>query len=186
MDPQKYLTASAFLLADSLGKPMLYTGYAFDINDMDAGPAVSKADVIAPAVCPTGSKSATPQKKYKVGSFVCMERWTAMKGMIQWHHEVGTNPMTNVNYGQQLLSFTRGSGFFALNGNQQMSKITAKTTVATGLPKGVYCDVISGGAKAIAKGKCLGTTVTVAADGSAKVAIPAMTAIALDATNKLK
>ena len=186
MDPQKYLTASAFLLADSLGKPMLYTGYAFDINNMDAGPAISKADVIAPAVCPTGSKSATPQKKYKVGTFVCMERWTAMKGMIQWHHEVGTNPMTNVNYGQQLLSFTRGSGFFALNGNQQASKLTAKTTVATGLPKGVYCDVVSGGAKAISKGKCLGTTVTVAADGSAKVAIPAMTAIALDATNKLK
>jgi len=186
LDPQKYLTASAFLLADSLGKPMLYTGYAFYLNDLDAGPAVVKGDVIAPAACPAGSKSLSPQKKYKPGTFICMERWTAMKGMIQWHHEVGTNPMTNVNYGQQLLSFTRGSGFFAMNGNQQVSKITIKSVVQTGLPKGVYCDVVSGGAKAISKGKCLGSSVTVAADGSAKVAIPAMTAIALDSTNKLK
>jgi alpha-amylase len=186
MDPQKYLTASAFLLADSLGKPMLYTGYAFSMDNMDVGPAVKSGDVIAPAVCPTGTASLTPQKKYRVGTFICMERWTAMKGMIQWHHEVGTSPMANVNYGQQVLSFTRGSGFFAMNGNQQLSKITAKTTMATGLPKGVYCDVVSGGAKAISHGKCLGTQVTVAADGSAKVAIPAMTAIALDSANKLK
>ena len=186
MDPKKYLAASSFLLADSLGKPMLYTGYAFDINNMDAGPAVSKGDTIAPAACPAGTKSNTPQSKYKVGSFVCVERWTAMKGMIQWHHEVGTNPMTNVNYAQQLLTFTRGSGFFALNGNQQLSKITIKATVATGLPKGVYCDVVSGGAKAIAKGRCVGTTVTVGANGAAKVAIPPMTTLALDATNKLK
>ena len=186
MDPQKYVTASAFLLADSLGKPMLYTGYAFSINDLDSGPALKNPSLEAPAVCPAGTKSATPQKKYKVGTFVCMERWTAMKGMIQWHHEVGTADMTNVAYGNQFLSFTRGSGFFAMNGMQQVSKITVKKTVQTGLPKGVYCDVISGGASAKYKGKCRGVTVTVAANGTAKVAVPAMTAIALDSANKLK
>jgi len=190
MDPQKYLTASAFLLADSLGKPMLYTGYAFDVNNMDAGPAVSSGDKIAPAVCPAGTKSNTPQKKYKVGTFVCMERWTAIKGMIQWHHEAADNAMANVYYSQQLLGFQRGTAFFAMNGNQQLTKHTMKATMQTGLAKGVYCDVVSGGAtaKVKVKGKwqCRGTSVTVAANGTAKLTVPAMTAVAIDAASKLK
>jgi alpha-amylase len=189
-DPKKYLAASAFLLADSLGKPMLYTGYAFSPSDTDTGPAVKSGDVIAPAVCPAGKLSQKPQVKYKTGTFICMERWSAVKGMIQWHHEVGSAPMTMVTSANKLFAFTRASGFFAMNGNQaypgMTTKLTIKSSVKSGLPQGVYCDLISGGAAPISKGKCLGSSVTVAQDGTAKVAIPPMTVVAVDAASKLK
>jgi len=193
-DPQKYLAASAYLLADPLGKPMLYTGYAFDDFLPDLGPATSEGTTIAPAVCPKGALATKPQKSYKNRSFICMDRWTAIAGMIQWHHEVaaaeqatgntsGANAKLAVN--KNLLTLTRGSGFFALNGNQAAAKRAITTTVATSLPAGVYCDVVSGGAKAVRAGKCVGKSVTVATNGNAKLAISPMTALAIDAANKL-
>ncbi len=173
--------ANEFLLADPLGKPMLYTGYGIDLStSLDDGPlANGSTGYYLPATCP---KAPSATAKVSVGKFVCLQRWTSIKGMIQWHHEVGTAPMTNALWANKVLSFNRGSGFFAVNN----TPATIKETIATGLPKGTYCDVISGGAKAIAKGKCLGTTVVVAANGSAKVAITAKTGLALDATNRLK
>jgi len=110
--------------------------------------------------------------------------------MIQWHHEVADAPMTNVTSTPGLFAFTRGSGFFAMNGNQQIpgrtAKLTVRTTLQTGLPQGVYCDVISSGAAPVSKGKCVGSSVTVAADGTAKISLAPMTALALDAASKLK
>ena len=172
--------ANIFMLADPLGKPMLYTGYGVDIStNMDDGPLANSKGYYLPATCP---KAPSATAKVAIGKFVCIQRWTSLKGMIQWHHEVGTAPMTNAAWANKILSFNRGTGFVAFNATNQPNK----QTLQVNLPKGVYCDVVSGGAKAKAKGKCLGTSVTVAADGTAKVALGATSAIALDATNKLK
>ena len=48
---------------------------------------------------------------------------------------------------------------------------------STGLPAGVYCDVITGAATA---GGCTGGTVTVNAAGQATVTVPAMGAVGID------
>jgi alpha-amylase len=179
-DPKRYQAASAFLVSDALGKPMLYTGYAF--GDENDGPPAASNGYYKPAVCPKVSN--VPSKKYKAGTFICMDRWTSVKGMIQWRHEVGTAEMTNALSENQVLSFTRGTGFFAMHTN---AAVATKATINTGLPAGVYCDVYTGGAKAKkAGGKCVGTRVVVGADGTAKLSLPAMTVIAIDATNKTK
>jgi alpha-amylase len=189
MEPKKYLAASAFLLADSLGKPMLYTGYAFDVTDQDSGPPTFNNGLVAPAVCPSGSKANIPQKSYRVGMFICMDRWTGIKGMIAWHHAAGTNPMTNLSFSKNVLSFNRGKAFFAVNANET-GKAGSLKVVKTGLPKGTYCDMVTGGA--VAKGKvkgklaCLGTSIVVASNGTTKLSIPAMTSIAVTAATKLK
>jgi alpha-amylase len=179
-DPKRYQAASAFLLADGLGKPMLYTGYAF--GDENDGPPAASNGYYKPAVCP--KVPATPSSKYKAGSFICMQRWTSVKGMIQWRHEVGTAEMTNAVSANQVLSFTRGTGFFAVNTKACAS---AKVSLNTGLPAGTYCDVYTGGAKAKKSGgKCVGAKIVVGSTGVAKFTIPAMGAVAIDATNKTK
>jgi len=172
--------ANIFMLADPLGKPMLYTGYGIDMStNMDEGPPANGKGYYLPATCP---KAPSATAKVAIGKFVCIQRWTSLKGMIQWHDEAGDAPMSNPVWANKVLSFNRGTAFIAFNA----TNLATKQSLKTNLPKGVYCDVISGGAKAKSKGKCLGTTVTVAADGTAKVALGATTAIALDATNRLK
>jgi alpha-amylase len=180
LDPLKYQAASAFLLADAYGKPMLYTGYAFaDEND---GPPAADDGYYKPAVCP--KSWSVPSKTYADGSFICMERWNSVKGMIQWHHEVGNAKITNAKNQGQLLSFTRGSGFFAVNADLMKP---AKVKLQTKLPAGTYCDVYTGGAKAKKdNGKCVGVTVVVGANGTAQFNIPATAAVAIDAINKSK
>lgn len=180
MEPKRYQAASAFLMADALGKPMLYTGYAFD--DENDGPPAAANGYYKAAVCP--KVSATPSKSYKTGNFICMQRWTSVKGMIQWRHEVGTAEMTNAISANQVLSFTRGTGFFALNTKATSS---AKVSLNTGLPAGTYCDVYTGGAKAKKSGgKCVGAKIVVGKTGVAKFTIPAMSAVAIDSANKTK
>jgi len=184
-DPKTYLAANAYLLATPVGKPMLYTGYAFSAFDTDAGPATSAGDTVAPAVCPSAALGNKPQAKYPTGSFVCMQRWSAIKGMISWRQQVADAPVSNSVNAGSLVAFKRGTGFFALNGSQPNSGDGIKKTVKTGLPKGNYCDVITGGAVAVTGGKCLGTKIVVAANGTTKLNLPAMTVIAIDTQNKL-
>jgi len=183
-DYKKYQAASEFLLADPRGKPMLYTGYSYLTKD--SGPTQDSSGFYLPATCPAGSKAAVQQKSYPVGTYVCMERWTGIKGMIQWRHEVASAPQTNAAVSGKLASFTRGTGFFAINASQTFIKGSLTKTVKTGLPKGTYCDVISGGATAKRGGKCIGTTVVVDSKGKAKITLASMTALALDKSNKLK
>lgn len=60
----------------------------------------------------------------------------------------------------QQIAFGRGNkGFIAFTNYGDL-----KETLQTGLPAGVYCDVISGG---LENGKCTGKSVTVNADSTA-------------------
>ena len=49
----------------------------------------------------------------------------------------------------------------------------------TGLAAGRYCDVVTGGRAPIARDACSGTTVEVAADGTARVTLPPDGAVAI-------
>jgi len=185
-EPQKFLAANAYLLAVPFGKPMLYTGYAFNNATPDVGPSAAADGTVAPAVCPAGPAALTPQKSYASGTFICLDRWTAIGGMIGWRHQVADAPIANFYVRQNTFAFSRGSGFFALNASATNTKKASSLQTQTGLPAGVYCDVISGGASAVKAGKCAGKSVTVGADGRAKLSLPPMTAMALDAANKLR
>ena len=180
-DGKRFLLAHIFALADDAGKPMLYSSYAFNPLFDGSGPAANSAGNVLPASCPKNSSG--PLIKYTDGKFVCLERWTAIKGMIQWHHEVADAPITGVGERGGAFWFSRGTGFVAINTSTKAAKLTVKTN----LPAGRYCDVITGGAAAIKPTDgCRGTLVNVLANHSATVSIPAAGALALDSSNRTR
>jgi alpha-amylase len=189
-DTTRYTLASMVLLAVPFGKPELYTGYAF--TDENNGPgtdfSVNPNGVVMDAWCPLVDSKPT---KIQDGSglYACLQRQTAIKAMIDWHHQAGTNPaayvttFTGINSG--VLSFSRGTNFVAMNPIGTPRTITVKTGLATG----TYCDSVSGGVLAYKVVKnvksCLGTKVIVNAKGSASVTIPGTSAVAITRSNKI-
>ncbi|MEW2220308.1 alpha-amylase family protein [Streptomyces sp. NPDC006990] len=89
-------------------------------------------------------------------------------GMVGFRNAVGTAELTNWWSEGQALAFGRGDrGFVALNnGDAELSR-----TFQTSLPAGTYCDV------AAAQSGCA-QQITVAADGSARLTVPAHQAVA--------
>lgn len=183
-DGLTYQLASILMLSNSFGKPELYTGYAFS-DDGNGSPNYKPgSDLYANAVCPAGTKALKPQASYVEGTYICMDRWTAIRGMIAWRDAVGASTIeTNAKYLKipatglgRILQYNRGIGFIAMNPTAK----AIKTTLLVHEPKGAYCDVISGGQKPItSKKKCVGTTITVSATGRALVTVPAKSAIAI-------
>jgi alpha-amylase len=78
--------------------------------------------------------------------------------------------------GADQIAFGReGCGFVAINRDENT---TLETTLATSLPAGTYCDVLTGGLDP-AGDSCLGKPVTVDADGMADVSVSTMQAMVL-------
>ena len=196
-----YQLAFTWLLAEKYGKPMLYSGYAFSA-DSDQAPFLANG-YIADAKCAsdTGpvvkvvSKKNKKTKKvtkttyptvgvYKDGQFTCVQRWTSVKGMVAFHKYVSRADKSNVFAKKGVYGFGRsGKGFVLINSNTATYKADK---IATGMAAGDYCDLISGGGTPVKPGGgCLGTKVTVAADGSVTYSVPAVTAIAFTAATKL-
>ncbi len=176
-DGKKFQLANIFMLADKFGKPMLYSGYAFTSENAGATKESDGGDV-QDAICPV--KTTVPQPMIADGIYSCMQRWTAIKGMIQWRGAVGSAPHTSrvYNKGLKVLSFKRGNGFIAINASDKPVKRHFKIS----LPKGQYCDVISGGAQPIAGfKKCVGKKLVVASNGQTFINLPAQGAVAFNA-----
>jgi alpha-amylase len=180
---KKYLQASIYTVVNQYGLPMLYTGYGFSSNDQGPPSATSKVDNVR-----CGGTS--PASFYNDGIYICMDRWTAIKGAIAWKDAVGTATATikNGHLGTwsdkySTFSYKRGSGSFIVFNGGSLPVKNAK--IATGLPKGTYCDYISGGTKPLkAKKTCAGTKVVVDAKGVGTFTIPWSGTIAL--TTKVK
>lgn len=201
-----YQLAFIWQLGLRYGKPMLYSAYAFDA-DWQQAPISNKH--IADAVCASDKgpvlkrstvtktllvKGKKVKKKvtvtnpivgaYKKGQFTCVQRWPAIAGMVAFHHEVGRADLTNIAGTTGVLGFARsGAGYLVMNST---TKAAAVKKLATSLPAGVYCDLITGGSNPVASaGKCVGTKVTVAADGTLSTTVPAVSAIAITMGSKL-
>jgi alpha-amylase len=184
-DDVSFQEATVFTIVDSFGLPMIYSGYAF--SDENAGPPTRASGYIKDASC-LGPMS-RPLNRYVDGKFVCVERWTAVKGAIAWKDAVGTNPQTatkvlNVKKtGASLLSYKRGEGSF-IGFNDQVA--LKKQSVSTGLPSGVYCDYITGGTHPVkSASRCVGTKVSVNSQGKASLTLPANSVVALSSNAKL-
>ncbi|OKH99157.1 glycosidase [Streptomyces sp. CB02923] len=93
-------------------------------------------------------------------------------GMVGFRNAVGSAPLSDWwDDGGGALAFAReGKGFVALNnGDTALDR-----TFATSLPAGTYCDVTRAAPDA-----CDGHTVTVGDDGTARITVPAKSAVAL-------
>ncbi len=90
---------------------------------------------------------------------------------------------TDVNHwwddGANAIAFSRGAkGFVALS----RASAVVSASVATGMPPGTYCDVLTGGRSGAA---CVGTSIVVDPAGAVALRLEPNTAIAIDADTRL-
>ena len=183
-----YELANIWMLAEKYGSPMLYTGYAFQEGDWQA--PQSDTGSILDAKCAGGTSINTQSDDpsmgvYENGSFVCLQRWNSIKGMIAWRKAVGEADKSDIFGESGAYGFGRsGKGYVLINSNVEKFK---SPNLATGMGPGTYCDLVSGGAKPLdAEGKtCQGVTVEVGPNGSLSTELEGLSAIAIAVTSKL-
>ena len=159
-DGSTYYLLNLVMLAHNYGYPKVMSSYYF--TDTDAGPPSKAADASS---CMDGS------------SWVCEHRWSGIANLVNWRKsavkgENGSPAIDNwaASSDGNSISFSRGdAAFIAINRGYN----TWSTSVSTGLPAGVYCNVIKSDDPTDCK------TVTVNADGIANVDVPTMDAVAL-------
>ncbi|MEV1022073.1 carbohydrate-binding module family 20 domain-containing protein [Streptomyces sp. NPDC050264] len=140
--------ANVFQLARGYGRPSVYAAWNFSQSD-EAPP--NSGGFVSDTNCSSG--------------WSCLDRDTAVSGMIAWHNAVAGGGVANwQSPASNVIGFGRGSGgFVALNNSS-----SANThTYTTGLADGTYKNVIDGGT----------TSVTVSG-GRATLAVPAKGAVA--------
>jgi alpha-amylase len=156
------IIATQFMLAAGHGTPQVYASFAWTNND-DSPPSDANG-FVTDTDCNKG--------------WVCTDRVIGVANMVGWHNYVAGAPIANwTDDGVDLIAFSRGhKGWITVNNHT-----TAKTrTFATGLQRGVYCDIIHGSFK---DRSCSGPTVTVDSRGNATVTVPAKDSVAFDAAN---
>lgn len=155
--PRAYKMATAFAAAFPFGQLRIMSSFFFD--DRDQGPPEDiNNNIISPSINPDGSCG---------NGWVCEHRWRQIANMIRFRNVCWGTPMVNWwSNGNNKIAFGRGNcGFVAFNneGLQDMLEV-----LQTGLPGGVYCDVISGDKVGNA---CTGKSIQVLADGRASINI---------------
>ncbi len=177
--------ASVFMLGWPYGYPSVMSSYAFDSSTSagtDAGPP-SDTDGNTNNVYPTGSETPSCFGQTPGVGWVCEHRWRPIGNMVAFRNY--TNPAWHVDNwwdnGNNQIAFSRGDkGFVVINREDgALSRM-----FQTGLPAGVYCDVISNDFDQAA-GTCSGPTITIDGSGSANISVGAMNAVALYGGAKL-
>jgi alpha-amylase len=170
----QYYLATEWLLADGYGSPQVFSSFTFG-DDSNQSPPSAATGLISRASCSNGA-------------WTCDHRRHAIVSMVKFHNYVKGSAKKHVYDDTfNVLAFSRGKkGWAAFNNNatpdyRKQSGVRT-ITVNTGLKKGSYCDIISGGKK----GKhCTGTVVKVKAHGKATVRLPARGAVAFTKKDRL-
>ena len=121
---------------------------------------------------------ARPGREPADGDWVCQHRWPAVEGMIGWRAVAGDAPVSDAWHEGDGVAFGRGDRAFVVV-NAGDAPLAA--TLATSLPDGRYCDVLTG---PVASGKdCPGAELVVK-DGSVRVTVPPDSAQAWDVASR--
>ena len=81
--------------------------------------------------------------------------------------------------GASAIAFSRGDkGFVALS----RESVAVDTTIATGMPPGTYCDILTGGLVGAA---CAGPPIVVNSAGAVHVHLESNSAVAIDAATRM-
>ena len=163
-DGAKYLLANILLLSSDYGSPVLYSGYAFTLNDTSL-PQDSDG-LVTDVSCVPGS---SPTTTFEDGDWVCQHHWTGILGMVGWRAAVDGAAIQDEWNEDSAYAFGRGTlGYVAMNASED----PVIHRFETSLPAGDYCDVV-------ASTDC-SSVITVAADGSFDATLGAWGAIAID------
>ena len=173
-DGQTFRLANVWMLAQPYGYPSILSSYAFSRpaqNDM--GPPSDANGNTNDVVCADSLETAV------VGQWVCEHRDPYLLRMVAFRHVVAGS---DVNHwwddGANAIAFSRGDkGFVVIN----HEAAPLSTSLATGLPAGNYCDLLTGG---VGASSCVGTVVSVAVDGTVEVNLRANSALVIDVLSK--
>ncbi|MFE9447856.1 carbohydrate-binding module family 20 domain-containing protein [Streptomyces sp. NPDC006739] len=148
-DGDTYKLANLFQLAYKWSTPTVYASWEWTQSDQ----------------APPNSAGFVTDTDCAGGSWYCLDRDTAVVGMVAWHNAAGTAAVSDwQTKSSNVIGFGRGgAGFFALNNGTS----GAAYTFTTGMADGTYKNVVDGGA----------TTVTVSG-GDATITVPAKSAVA--------
>jgi alpha-amylase len=168
-DGARNILANEYILAYGYGTPQVYSGFAFGTDTNQSPPSTTDG-----LITNTDCSGTNP-------TWICIDRDQGVANMVAWHNFVGNAPLANWwDDRSNLIAFSRGSrGWISINNGP-----AAQTrSFATGLPRGVYCDIIS--SASYGHGACSGTTVTVNGNGIARVTVPALGAVAIFGGSKI-
>lgn len=175
-DAQTYRLANVWMLAQPYGYPIVMSSYAFDRGSQggrDAGPPPG-AGGAGLQRCAASLESAT------LGDWVCEHRDPMVAGMVGFRRVTAGAPLERWwDDGANAIAFSRGSrGFVAIS--RESAPLTA--TIATGMPPGSYCDILTGGRTVTG---CAGAPVVVDSTGVVQLRLEANSAIAIDAATRM-
>ncbi|KAL4216996.1 alpha-amylase [Mactra antiquata] len=164
-EPKQLKIGTAFMLAHPYGFPRIMSSYHWNRNIQGGDDANNWAG--PPHNNDMSTKSVTINADMTCGNgWVCEHRWRQIYNMVAFRNVVsGTGVLNFKSYGDQQISFSRGSkGFIAIvaDGSHLNQNIN------TNLPSGNYCDVISGNYE---NGACTGKTIHVDSNGNAHINI---------------
>ena len=157
-----YTLANEFLLAYGYGSPQIYS--SFDWSSYNQSPPSDSNGFVTATTCGSG--------------WECTDRTPAVAALVPWHNLALTNGDAVAHWysdGSNLIAFSRGSDAWIALNNESAAKTE---TFTTGLPDGVYCDIVND-TYAAATGSCSGPGITVSG-GQATVTVPADGSVAFD------
>ena len=144
-NPRDFELATAMMLAEDFGQPMLYSSYAFE--NYDAGPN-ELVDGVVPADCSEANPS--PKDSYDNYEWICQHRWQSTLNMIKFRDQVEGTAVTEKYRERGVYGFAReGKGYFITN---VFESNEMPIEVQTTLPDGDYVDLIDGGSYTITAG----------------------------------
>ena len=174
-DGSVFRVANVWMLAQPYGYPSILSSYAFNCPaENSMGPPSDANGWTVAVTCASSLETATD------GEWVCEHRDPYILKMVGFRRVVAG---TDVNHwwddGANAIAFSRGDkGFVAINREAAPSD----TTIATGMPPGTYCDLLTGGLAAAA---CAGDSVAVDSAGAVHFHLAANSAVAIDVATKL-
>nr|XP_008107334.1 PREDICTED: pancreatic alpha-amylase isoform X6 [Anolis carolinensis] len=158
-NPRLYKMAVGFMLAHPYGFTRIISSYRWprdiqhgkDLNDWVGPPSNSDGTIKPVTINPDGSCG---------NGWVCEHRWTQIRNMVIFRNVVHRQPITNWwdNNNNQIAFGREAKGFIVFNNDDRNLSIS----LPTGLPAGIYCDVISGQKEG---NLCTGIQIHIAASG---------------------
>ncbi|XP_044760754.1 alpha-amylase-like [Coccinella septempunctata] len=154
-NPKPYKMAVAFMLAHPYGTGRVMSSYDF-VDSETCPPHDADGNLVSPGFRQDGTCT---------NGYICEHRWRQIYNMAAFRNIVdGTEVKNWQTLADHQIAFCRGDKGFAAFNNE--GDIDRKLHVC--LPKGEYCDVISG---SLVDGKCTGKVLSVDENGEAHVSL---------------
>ncbi|XP_054836048.1 pancreatic alpha-amylase-like isoform X2 [Eublepharis macularius] len=160
-NPRLYKMAVGFMLAHPYGSTRIMSSYKWpkhiqngtDINNWVGPPSYSDGSIKHVSINPNGTCG---------NGWVCEHRWHQIRNMVIFRNAVHDKPIAWWwdNSNNQVAFGRDGKGFIVFNNDDR----NLSEMLSTGLPAGIYCDVITGQKEG---NQCTGIQIHVAANGIA-------------------